>query len=60
LGDFFCEGDLGFIYAFRGVGKTWLVLGMARALAENGSIGPWQAHQAAKVYGVSTEKCRLT
>jgi len=43
LGDFFCEGDLGFIYAFRGVGKTWMALMMARALAEGGTIGPWRA-----------------
>ena len=55
LGDFFYEGDLGFIYAFRGVGKTWLALGMARALAEGGSIGPWQAHQVAKVLYIDGE-----
>src|SRR5262245_36126842 len=55
LGDFFCEGDLGFIYAFRGVGKTWLGLGTARALAEGESIGPWKAHEATKVLYVDGE-----
>src|SRR5450432_4281759 len=55
LGDFFCEGDLGFVYAFRGVGKTWLALGMARALAEGGTVGPWQAHQATGVLYIDGE-----
>jgi hypothetical protein len=30
LGDWFCEGDLGFIFGFRGVGKTWLALAKLR------------------------------
>ena len=55
LGEFFCEGDLGFIYAFRGVGKTWLALGIARALSEGRTIGPWQAHAAVKVLYVDGE-----
>jgi hypothetical protein len=55
LGDFFCEGDLGFIFAFRGVGKTWLALSIARALSEGGAIGPWQAHAAVKVLYVDGE-----
>ena len=55
LGDFFCEGDLGFIFASRGVGKTWLALGIGRALSEGGTIGPWQAHSAVKVLYVDGE-----
>lgn len=55
LGDFFCEGDLGFIYAFRGVGKTWLALGIARALSEGGAIGPWKAHAPVKVLYIDGE-----
>jgi hypothetical protein len=45
LGDWFCEGDLGFIYAFRGVGKTWLALAIAKALSEGTAVGDWKAHQ---------------
>jgi putative DNA primase/helicase len=49
LGDWFCEGDLGFIFAFRGVGKTWLALAIAQALSSGGKLGDWQAHQGVKV-----------
>ena len=55
LGDWFCEGDLGFIFAFRGVGKTWLALGIARALSEGGKIGDWQAHDHVKVLYIDGE-----
>src|SRR5205807_6645617 len=36
LGDWFCEGDLGFLFAPRGVGKTWLALAIAQALSTGG------------------------
>jgi len=36
LGDWFCESDLGFIFAFRGTGKTWFAAAMARAIAGGG------------------------
>jgi RecA-family ATPase len=49
------EGDLGFIFAARGVGKTHLALGLARALAEGGSIGPWRAPNAVPVLYVDGE-----
>jgi putative DNA primase/helicase len=55
LGDWFCEGDLGFIFAFRGVGKTWLALAIARALSAGGELGDWQAHEAVKVLYVDGE-----
>jgi len=44
LGDWFKEGDCGFIYAPRGLGKTWLSLGIASAVANGRRLGPWQAH----------------
>lgn len=44
LGDWFKEGDLGFIYAPRGLGKTWLSLAIASAVANGRRLGPWQAH----------------
>ena len=43
LADWFCEGDLGFLFAARGVGKTWLSLIIALAVAEGGKAGPWPA-----------------
>jgi len=55
LGDWFCEGDLGFIFAFRGVGKTWLALAIARALSSGGDLGKWQAHQRVKVLYIDGE-----
>jgi putative DNA primase/helicase len=55
LGDWFCEGDLGFIFAFRGVGKTWLALAIAQALSGGGKLGEWQAHDSVKVLYVDGE-----
>jgi putative DNA primase/helicase len=40
---FFREGDLGFIYAKRGDGKTWLAMLLAKAAATGGAAGPWHA-----------------
>lgn len=47
--------DLGFVFAARGVGKTHLCLGLARALAEGGCIGPWQARASVPVLYVDGE-----
>jgi len=55
LGDWFCEGDLGFIFAFRGVGKTWLALAVAQALSTGGKLGDWQAHERVKVLYIDGE-----
>jgi len=55
LGDWFCEGDLGFIFAFRGVGKTWLALAIAQALSTGRKLGDWQAHEPVKVLYVDGE-----
>ena len=38
------QGDLGFIFAARGIGKTWLGMYMAHCLATNKPIGPWTVH----------------
>ncbi len=43
LGDWFMEGDLGFVFAPRGLGKTWLSLALACAIAAGEACGPWQA-----------------
>jgi putative DNA primase/helicase len=55
LGDWFCEGDCGFLYAFRGVGKTWFALAMAQALSSGGRLGEWQAHEPVKVLYIDSE-----
>lgn len=47
MGDFYKEGDLGFIYAPRGAGKTWLAMLLANARAENQPLGEWPAGERA-------------
>jgi hypothetical protein len=55
LDRWFAECDLGFVFAARGVGKTHLCLGLARALAEGSGIGPWQARGPVPVLYVDGE-----
>jgi AAA domain-containing protein len=55
LGDWFCEGDLGFIFAFRGVGKTWLALATAQTLSTGGKLGDWPGHAPVKVLYIDGE-----
>jgi hypothetical protein len=55
LGDWMREGDLGFIFAFRGVGKTWFGLAIAQALSTGGGLGDWKAHEAVNVLYVDGE-----
>jgi putative DNA primase/helicase len=55
LGDWFYEGDLGFIFAFRGVGKTWLALTIAQRISTGGKLGEWQAHKPVKVLYIDGE-----
>lgn len=55
LGDWFAEGDLGYVFAPRGVGKTWFSLHMSRAIAEGGTMGEWDAPAPAAVLYVDGE-----
>jgi hypothetical protein len=55
LGAWFLEGDLGFIYGPRGLGKTWLAMHLARAISDGKSIGPWIATEPRKVLYVDGE-----
>jgi AAA domain len=55
LGDWFMEGDLGFIFAPRGLGKTWLAIAIATAIARGGKCGPWQANAPRRVLYVDGE-----
>lgn len=41
LGDWFRQGDLGFIFGARGLGKTWLAMHLARQIAEGGQVADW-------------------
>ena len=43
LRPFLKAGDLGFIYAKRGDGKTWLAMLIAKAIATATKAGPWTA-----------------
>lgn len=55
LGNWLCEGDYGIIFAPRGVGKTWLGLLIAEAVATGGHVGEWKALAPAKVLYIDGE-----
>jgi AAA domain len=55
LGDWFLEGDLGFIFAFRGTGKTFMALAMSSAMTNGGECGPWCAKETRKVLYIDGE-----
>ena len=55
LGEWFKEGDLGFIYWARGLGKTWLAMHIARQCAEGGKVADWKAHKPRRVLYVDGE-----
>jgi len=43
IADWFYEGDCGFVFAPRGLGKTWFNLGLGLAVATKGPFGPYKA-----------------
>ena len=43
IDDWLKEGEVGYLYAFRGVGKTWIVLHFCTAIALGQNFGPWKA-----------------
>lgn len=55
LGQWFKEGDLGFVFAPRGLGKTWLSLSMAASIASGQTCGPWTAHRSLRTLYVDGE-----
>ncbi|WP_395738866.1 AAA family ATPase [Prosthecobacter sp.] len=38
-----CQGDLGYIFAPRGVGKTWMAMALPGAISSRRPLGLWQA-----------------
>jgi KaiC/GvpD/RAD55 family RecA-like ATPase len=54
-GTWFRQGDLGFIFGERGLGKTWLALDIARGLAEGRNVGPWRVPGTRRVLYVDGE-----
>jgi AAA domain len=44
LGDWFREGDIGFIFSLRGVGKTWYAYDLGKSIATGCQFGTWQYH----------------
>lgn len=55
LDNWLCEGDYGIIFAPRGVGKTWLALMIAKAIATGGRVGKWKAPNPSKVLYIDGE-----
>lgn len=55
LHPFFKQGDLGFIFGTRGLGKTWISTGIAKAISEASSFGDWSSDQSRRVLIVDGE-----
>ena len=55
MGDWLMQGDLGFIYGPRGLGKTWLAMLLARRCAEGGTVANWTAPKPRRVLYVDGE-----
>jgi len=55
VGDWFYESDLCFVFAPRGLGKTWFSLGLGTAIACKAEFGPWKVHDHAPVLYVDGE-----
>jgi len=49
------QGDLGFIFAPRGLGKTWLGIYIAKNLATGKDIGPWKVQAENNVLYIDGE-----
>jgi DNA-binding transcriptional ArsR family regulator len=45
LGEWLKQGDLGYLFAPRGAGKSWMAMLIARAVAAGSPLGEWQAGQ---------------
>jgi hypothetical protein len=55
VGEWLREGDYGLVFGHRGLGKSWMGLGLAVAIATSGSFGPFKSHVAWPVLYVDGE-----
>jgi hypothetical protein len=55
IGDWCKEGTLGYLFATRGAGKSWLVIELCRAIALGAKCGPWAAPKARTVLYIDGE-----
>jgi RecA-family ATPase len=55
IGEWCRQGDLGFIFAPRGLGKTWLGMYFAHQLATGTDIGPWPVQGSHNVLYIDGE-----
>lgn len=49
MGDWFCEGDLGFVFAPRGVGKTWFAHMLLASLSSGHDLDEWEVPEPLRV-----------
>lgn len=55
LGSWLREGDLGYLFAPRGHGKTWLAMFIGNAVAEGRALGEWAGGSPHHVYYLDAE-----
>jgi hypothetical protein len=55
VSDWMQEGDIGYIFSPRGVGKTWFAFDMAHSIATGNRFGPWETHGSRPVLYVDGE-----
>lgn len=55
IGDWCRAADLGFVFAARGVGKTWLSMMIGNAIATGTALGEWESGEARPVCYVDGE-----
>lgn len=55
VGTWLMQGDLGFIYGPRGLGKTWLGLHITRKISEGGHVACWPVHKPRRALYVDGE-----
>ena len=55
IDDWLKEGELGYIYAFRGTGKSWFVIYFCVQLALGKNFGPWAVKNPCRVMYVDGE-----
>jgi hypothetical protein len=55
IGEWLEAGDIGYVFAQRGVGKTWFSMEMSNAISSGKNFGLWEVKEAQKVLYVDGE-----